>query len=48
MFEKFISFVQDEKVKDINSTEEFLKEMSGRSFVNGLYRIFSVDTIRES
>lgn len=41
MFEKFLDFVKEEKGADFNSSEEFLKAMGGRTFLNGMYRVFT-------
>ena len=39
MFSKFFEFVGESSQKDIHSMEEFLGYCSGKSFLNGLYRI---------
>ena len=39
MFSKFFAFVGESSQKDIHSMEEFLGYCSGKSFLNGLYRI---------
>ena len=41
MFSKFFEFVGENDKKDIHSIEEFLEYCSGKSFLNGLYRIHS-------
>ena len=40
MFSKFLDFVKEEKHYDFDSSEQFLKSMGGKSFLNGMYRIF--------
>lgn len=34
MFSKFLDFVKEEKHYDFDSSEQFLKSMGGRSFLN--------------
>lgn len=41
MFEKFLDFAKEEKGADFNSSEEFLKAMGGKTFLNGMYRVFT-------
>ena len=45
MFSKFLDFVKEEKHYDFDSSEQFLKSMGGRSFLNGMYRIFDEKSI---
>lgn len=45
MFKKFISFVKDEKAANINSSKDFLSQMSGKRFLNGMYRFFLTDQV---
>ena len=40
MFRKFLDFVKEEKQYDFESSEQFLKSMGGKTFLNGMYRIF--------
>lgn len=47
MFEKFLDFVgykEDEKIKSIN---EFNKLLNGKSFLNGMYRLFKTNDIEK-
>mgnify|MGYP001781141297 CR=1 FL=1 len=46
MFSKFLDFVKEEKHYDFDSSEQFLKSMGGRSFLNGMYRIFDEKVYR--
>lgn len=39
MFRKFFEFVGESTKQDIRSVDEFLEYCSGKSFLNGLYRI---------
>ena len=44
MFHKFFDFVGENDIKDSGSIQEFLEQCSGKSFLNGLYRIhFTAD-----
>ena len=44
MFRKFFEFVGENDIKDSSSIQEFLEQCSGKSFLNGLYRIhFTAD-----
>ncbi|MFR2989599.1 MAG: hypothetical protein ACLTMR_12355, partial [Faecalibacillus sp.] len=45
MFRKFLDFVKEEKQYDFESSEQFLKTMGGKSFLNGMYRIFDEKSI---
>lgn len=45
MFEKFLDFVKEEKEVVFNSSEEFLKAMGGKTFLNGMYRIFTENSL---
>lgn len=36
MFERFFDFVKQEEEVVFNSSEEFLKAMGGRTFLNGI------------
>ena len=45
MFSKFFEFVGENNKEDIQSMEKFLEYCSGRSFLNGLYRIHHITDI---
>ena len=45
MFRKFLDFVKEEKQYDFERSEQFLKTMGGKSFLNGMYRIFDETSI---
>ena len=45
MFRKFLDFVKEQKQYDFESSEQFLKTMGGKSFLNGMYRIFDEKSI---
>ena len=40
MFKRFLDFVK-EGYCDLENSEDFFKAMGGKSFLNGMYRIFS-------
>lgn len=58
MFERFFDFVKEEKEVVFNSSEEFLKAMGGRTFLNGMYlsvfgydwfgRVFALNKLRNT
>ena len=45
MFHKFFEFTGEKNKQDIQSVEEFLEYCSGKSFLNGLYRIHNTEDI---
>ena len=45
MFRKFFEFVGEKNKQDIQRVEEFLEYCSGKSFLNGLYRIHNAEDI---
>ena len=45
MFRKFFEFVGESTKQDIRSVDEFLEYCSGKSFLNGLYRIHNTADI---
>lgn len=47
MFEKFFKYIGMENNASINDVDSFLKEMSGRSFKEGIYRIHNYDQKNE-
>ena len=47
MFRKFLDFVKEEKQYDFESSEQFLKTMGGKSFLNDIYRIFDEKSIQK-
>ena len=47
MFEKFFEYVGIENNTSINDVDSFLKQMSGRSFKEGIYRIHNYDEIKK-
>ncbi len=47
MFENFLDFVGYENNEKISSMEEFCKSLNGKSFLNGMYRLFKTDDIEK-
>ena len=47
MFEKFLNFVGYENNEKINNTDEFCRLLNGKSFLNGMYRLFKTDEIEK-
>ena len=45
MFHKFFEFTGEKNKQEIQSAEEFLEYCSGKSFLNGLYRIHNTEDI---
>ena len=45
MFRKFFEFAGENNKQNMQSTEEFLEYCSGKSFLNGLYRIHNTEDI---
>jgi hypothetical protein len=47
MFEKFIKFVKYENATNYSNAQEFINDMAGKSFLNGMYRFFSKDQLEK-
>lgn len=47
MFEKFLDFADYKEGGKINSINEFNKILNGKSFLNGMYRLFKTDDIEK-
>jgi hypothetical protein len=47
MFEKFLDFIKEDKKINIRSTEEFIKQYNGKTFLNGLYRIHQTNDLKK-
>lgn len=47
MFEVFLDFVGYEKGEKINSESEFFELFNGKTFLNGMYRLFKKDDIEK-
>lgn len=47
MYNNFLSFVNESKKENITTMEKFKTEFSGKTFLNGLYRIHSINNMKK-
>ncbi|MBR3666804.1 MAG: hypothetical protein IKN66_06565 [Ruminococcus sp.] len=47
MFEKFLKYVNYDKSASYGSAQDFINDMSGKSFLDGMYRFFAKDQLEK-
>lgn len=45
MFEKFMEYAGEKEICSFSSAEEFIASQNGKSFMNGMYRLFKTDDV---